>query len=193
MTVTQDAAGATPRATFKSMDTSTAEDWAIIMSEHPKLNEALPGRVMDQLRLLGGDYGGFPVDRLHHSLMTAHLAEVDGKSEEYIVCGLLHDIGDILCPNDHPSIAAAILKPHVSEGHHWMVLNHGVFQGYHFWHHIGADRNARDRFVGHEYYELTEEFVNKYDCPAFDPDYKTPPLEYYEPMLTSVLGSPTHA
>ncbi|MCH7788414.1 MAG: phosphohydrolase [Acidobacteria bacterium] len=177
----------TARATFKTMDQSTQQDWDLIMGQHGQLNEALPGRVVDQLRLLGGDYGGFPVDRLHHSLMTAHLAETDGQSEEYVVCALLHDIGDILCPNDHPSIAAAILKPFVSEGHLWMVANHGVFQGYHFWHFLGGDRNAKDRFLDHEYYDLTEEFIAKYDCPAFDGDYKTPPLEHYVPMLESVL------
>jgi len=177
----------TQRATFTSMDTSTQEDWNIILGQHGQLNDALPGRVADQLRILGGDYGGFPVDRLHHSLMTAHLAEADGKSDEYVVCALLHDVGDILCPNDHASIGAAIVKPFVSESHHWMVKNHAVFQGYHFWHFIGGDRNAKERFAGHEYYDLTEEFIAKYDCPAFDADYKTPPLEYYMPMLESVL------
>ena len=38
------------------------------------------------------------------------------------------------------------LKPFVSEANHWMVEHHGIFQGYYFWHHIGADRNTRDAF-----------------------------------------------
>jgi predicted HD phosphohydrolase len=48
--------------------------------------------------LLEGDCGGFPVDRLTHCLQTATLAHQDGKDEEYVVCALLHDIGDTLGP-----------------------------------------------------------------------------------------------
>jgi len=64
-----------------------------------------------------------------------------------------------------------------------MVKKHGVFQGYYFWHHIGGDRNASDAFKEHEYYDLTEEFVRKYDMPAFDDEYPTPALDHYEPLI----------
>ena len=68
-----------------------------------------------------------------------------------------------------------------------MVEQHGIFQGYYFWHHLGMDRNARDQFVGHEFYEHTEEFCAKYDQTAFDPAYTTPPLEHYEPLIRQVF------
>ena len=61
-----------------------------------------------------------------------------------MLCALIHDIGDTLAPYNHPSIAAGLLKPFVSEANHWMVEHHGIFQGYYFWHFLGADRNARD-------------------------------------------------
>ena len=173
------------RATFTRMAESTREDWAIIGAQHGGLVDALADRVLDQLRLLDADHGGFAVDRLTHSLQTAHRAERDGHDDEYLVCALLHDVGDVLAPRNHPDIAAAILKPWVSEANHFMVAQHGMFQGYYFWHHIGGDRNARDRLKGHEYYDHTEEFVRKYDMEAFDPDYSTPPLEHYEPLLRS--------
>lgn len=171
------------------MDESTAEDWSKIMAQHGGLVDDLPERLLEQLRMLGSDSGGFAVDRLTHCLQTAHRAEADGRDDAYLVCALLHDIGDVLGPLNHADIAAAILKPWVSAPYHWMVQQHAVFQGYYFWHHIGGDRNARDAFEGHEHYGLTEEFVRKYDMPAFDPGYATPPLEHYEPLVRSFFGS----
>ena len=67
------------RATFKRMDESTAEEWAHIEAQHDGLIDALPDRILDQLRLLESDAGGFAVDRLTHSLQTAHRAEIDGR------------------------------------------------------------------------------------------------------------------
>jgi predicted HD phosphohydrolase len=178
----------TRRARFKRMEDSTVEDWVVIEQQRAGGETALSGRLLDQLRLLADDAGGFNVDRLTHSLQTARRAEVDGRDDAYLVCALLHDIGDILGPRDHAIVAAAILKPWVSEPYHWMVEQHAVFQGYYFWHHIGGDRNARDTFIGHQYYDLTEEFVRKYDMPAFDDDYPTPPLEHYEPLVCSFFN-----
>ena len=131
------AKGTGPRATFTSMERSTEQDWRIIGSQFAAYARALPGRVLDHLKLLDGDFGGFPVDRLTHSLQTATLAHRDGRDEEYVVCALLHDIGDTLGAYNHPDVAAAILKPFVSEANHWMVQHHGIFQGYYFFHHLG--------------------------------------------------------
>lgn len=178
-----------PRASFTRMDESTAEDWRIISGQHEVLVDRLPDQLMDHLRLLGGDHGGFAVDRLTHSLQTAHRAERDGRDEAYVACALLHDIGDVLAPRNHPDIAAAVVKPWVPEAYHWMVEQHGTFQGYYFWHHLGGDRNARERFRGHDYFELTEEFCARYDMLAFDPEYPTPPLSHYEPLLRGVFSS----
>ena len=176
------------RARFKRMDEGTAEDWQLIMGQHGQLVTSLPDRILEQMRMLDSDTGGFAVDRLTHSLQTAHRAEKDGRDDAYLICALLHDIGDVLGPLNHADIAAAVLKPWVSAEYHWMVQQHAVFQGYYFWHYIGGDRNARDAFAGHEHYDLTEEFVRKYDMPAFDEDYPTPPLSHYEPLVRSFFG-----
>ncbi len=180
---------AAPRATFTRMDQSTAEDWQIIMTSLRRHAETtVADRVLAQLAHLEGDHGGFAVDRLSHSLQTAHVAEQDGRDDEYVLCALLHDIGDVLAPFNHPEIAAAILKPYVSEANHWMVKHHGIVQGYYFWHHIGLDRNARDALRDSEFYDHTEEFCAKYDMPAFDPDGVTPPLSHYEPLVRTTFG-----
>jgi predicted HD phosphohydrolase len=175
------------RATFTKFEDSTQEEWAEIIRQLP-VTQAMAGQnVIDQLQLLERDHGGFPVSRLEHSLQTATRAERDGRDEEYVLCALIHDIGDTLAPYNHPAIAAALLKPFVSEANHWMVEQHGIFQGYYFWHYLGADRNARDAFRDSPYYDYTEEFCAKYDQVAFDPDYRSAPLAHFEPLIRQYL------
>jgi len=176
-----------PRAAFSTFEESTAEDWAIIEPQLEVTQSFVPDRVLDLLRQMKQDHGGFPVDRLEHSLQTATRAERDGRDEEYVLCALLHDIGDTLSPYNHPAVAAAIVRPFVSRANHWMVEHHGVFQGYYFWHYIGLDRNARDAHRDSPYYEYTEEFCAKYDQVAFDASYKSEPLEHFEPLVRAYL------
>lgn len=178
------------KAKFTSMETSTAEEWGIIMGNQLQMVKTLPDRVLEHLRLLDGDFGGFAVDRLQHSLQTATLAHRGGEDEEYVVCALLHDIGDTLGSLNHAEIGAAILRPFVSVENHWMLLHHGIFQGYYFFHHIGLDRNMRERFRGHDCFERTALFCEKYDNPAFDPKMDTMPLSAFEPMVRSVFSQP---
>jgi predicted HD phosphohydrolase len=178
------------RATFTTMSASTQADWDIISAEFVRFSQGLPDRVLAHLALLDGDYGGFPVDRLTHSLQTATLAHDDGRDEEYVVCALLHDIGDTLGSFNHPEIAAAILKPFVSEENHWMVEKHGIFQGYYFFHHVGMDRDMREELRGHPCFARTEEFCAKYDAPAFDPRAANRPLSFFEPMVRRVFAHP---
>ena len=178
------------RATFSNMADSTAEDWKLISAEYLPFGKALPERVLAHLKLLSGDYGGFAVDRMTHSLQTATSAHRAGKHEEYVVCALLHDIGDTLGSYNHPDVGAAILKPFVSAENHWMVEKHGIFQGYFFFQHLGMDRNMREQFRGHPCFEKTAEFCERYDGPAFDPGAETLPLEFFEPMVRRVFAQP---
>jgi predicted HD phosphohydrolase len=172
------------------MEDSTAEDWARIGTHFVPFARGLADRVLDHLRLLEGDHGGFAVDRLTHSLETATLAERAGEDEEYVVCALLHDIGDTLGSYNHADIAGAIVKPFVSEANHWMVEKHAIFQGYYFFHHIGMDRNLREQFRGHPWFERTALFCERYDGPAFDPGLEVLPLEAFAPMVRRVFEAP---
>ena len=182
-----------PRAQFLRMQDSTQADWQIIGGEFMQFASQLPARVIQHLQILQGDYGGFPVDRYTHSLQTATRALRDGRDEEYVVCALLHDIGDTLGSFNHPDIAAAILKPFVSDENHWMVQHHGIFQGHYFFHHIGLDRDLRDNFRAHPCYERTAEFCELYDNPAFDPKAETLPIEEFEPMLRRLMAQPRNS
>jgi predicted HD phosphohydrolase len=179
-----------PRARFTALKDCTASDMAIIFRSAEAFSAGLADRVLAHLRLLNGDFGGFPVDRLEHCLQTATRAERAGMDEEYVVCALLHDIGDTLGPYNHPEIAAAILRPFVSEAHHWMVLHHAVFQGYYYLQHAGLDRNVRDRYRASPHFDLTVDFCERFDQAAFDPGYRSAPLEAFVPMVRRVLSRP---
>ena len=179
-----------PQARFTAMEHGTQEDWAAIAGQFRGFARALPERVLAHLKLLDGDYGGFPVDRLQHSLQTATRAHRDGRPEDYVVMALLHDIGDTLGSYNHPEIAAAILKPFVSPELHWIAENHGAFQGYYYFHYLGMDRHVRDRFADHPHYAACREFCHEYDQAAFDPDYASEPLAFFEPMVGRIFARP---
>lgn len=181
------------RAKFRSMDEGTQEDWLVIGQHFMPFAHALPDRVLTHLKLLDGDYGGFPIDRLQHSLQTATRAHRAGESEPYVVMALLHDIGDTLGSYNHPDIAAAILKPFVDDRLHWVTQHHGIFQGYYFFHYLGMNRDMREAFRGHEYFEDTARFCELYDQTAFDPAYDSAPLEFFEPMVRRVFERPINS
>ena len=178
------------RARFHSMTEGTREDWAAIGAAGAAFNAALPDRLLADLRALGEDEGGFAVNRLEHSLQTATRAHRDGRDEEYVVCALIHDIGDLIAPANHAEVGAVVMKPYVSEANHWMMDKHGIFQGYYFFHHLGLDRDMREQFRGHPHFEHCAQFCHLYDQSSFDPDYDSMPLEAFETMLRRVVERP---
>jgi predicted HD phosphohydrolase len=181
------------RAAFRTMSEGTQEDWQIIGTHTAQMMAGLPDRVLTHLRLLDGDFGGFPVDRLTHSLQTAARAEKAGRDDAYVFCALMHDIGDTLGSFNHADVAAAIVKPFVSPELYWMVEHHAEFQGYYFFHYLGLDRDMRERHRDHPQYDATVEFCADFDSPAFDASYPTPPLEHYEPLVRQMMASPINS
>jgi predicted HD phosphohydrolase len=178
------------RAGFRAMTQATQEDWLKIATAAVPFNKELPSRVLSHLRLLEGDCGGFAVDRLEHSLQAATLAHRDNMGDEYVVCALLHDIGDTLASYNHAELGATILKTFVSDENWWMLQHHGIFQGYYFFHYLGLDRNMREQFRGHPCFERTAAFCARHDQNAFDPGYDTMPLEAFVPMVHRVMEHP---
>lgn len=177
------------RATFSDISRGTQQDWDIIIREAQPYDTSVGERVLAHLKLLEGEYGGFPIDRLDHSLQCATLAYRDGRDTEYVVCALLHDIGDTLASYNHYDIAAAILKPFVSAENLWMIQHHGIFQGYYFFHYLGLDRHMRERFRDQpDLYTRTVEFCEKYDGPAFAKSSDALPLSFFEPMVREIFA-----
>ena len=114
----------------------------------------------------------------------------DGRDDEYVVCALIHDIGDNLAPANHAEFAATILQPFVSEENYWIVKHHGIFQGYYFFEFLGLDKNMRDKYSSSPYFNSCKEFCEKYDQNSFDPDYDTLDLDYFIPMVKELFKKP---
>ena len=127
---------------------------------------------------------------MEHSLQTATRAFRDGRDEEYVVCALIHDIGDILGPSHHADIGAEILKPFISEQKLWLMQHLAFFLGYYYFDFLGWDRNRRDDFKVHPAFEYTAQFCHLYDQNSFDPAYETMPLSAFEPMVHRICAAP---
>ena len=69
-----------------------------------------------------------------------------------------------------------------------MVLHHGVFQSYYYAHHLGGDRNAKDRFADHRWAGLCEQFCSQWDQNSFDPDFPIHDLASFEDDVREVFG-----
>ena len=183
----------TNKATWTSFEETNAADWEAVMDYEKEFNAGLVDRLLAQFELLDEEETPYPVNRYQHSLQSATRAYEDGADEEVIIAALLHDIGDVVAPYNHGEVAAAILKPYVSEKTYWIVRHHCVFQGYYYNHHLGGDRNARDKYRDSPYFEDCRYFCHHYDQNAFDPDYPTQPLAFFIPMLRRVFrADPGH-
>ena len=177
---------------FTRMEDGTADEYAFLTPLYEKCRTDVSNRLMELLKAMKGDKLGYQVDRYTHSLQSSTRAESDGADEETVVCALLHDLGDVIAPDNHSEVIASILRPYISEKNHWVLKHHGLFQGYYYFHHIGGDRNARERYKDHHFYQDCVDFCEKWDQTSFDPDYPTLPLEYFEPMVRKVLTAPKH-
>jgi predicted HD phosphohydrolase len=173
------------------MDTSTAEQWAVIGAETAQNQPRVAERVLDMLRSLGDITDGVATDQLTHCLQTATRAERDGADDEVVVASLCHDIGKAISVPNHPEIAASILKPYVRTEVYDMIRVHQDFQGRHYYAHFGGDPDARNKHrddLDDETWALCERFADEWDQTSFDPDYDTLPLEHFEPKVRAVFA-----
>ena len=189
MTQTTESQTSESQRTFTRMDQSTAEEWAVIGAESAANQGRVAERVLGLLRSLEEVTDGFGVDQLTHCLQTATLAERAGADDELVVASLCHDIGKAVSVPNHPAIAAEILKPYVRDEVYHAIRAHQDFQGRHYYHHFGADPNARDQYRDEPWFALAEQFADQWDQIAFDPDYDTLPLSHFEPLVREVTQS----
>ena len=173
---------------YTRLDNLTLEQWELTNKSVEEVGNGLVDRICETLLGLQEHIMGSQVNRLEHCLQTATRAFRDGADEETVVCALLHDIGDDLAPYNHGELAAAILRPYVSPENVWMIENHRIFLGYHYFHFMDLDRNERDQFKNHPAFERTVIFCDRWDQVSFDPNYDTMPLSDFRPMLESVFS-----
>ena len=173
---------------FSEMKDGDKEDYDLLSNFEKKHIEGTADRVIRVLKSLDNSLGGYKVSRLEHSLQTASRALRDNANEEMIVAALLHDIGDEIAPLNHSELAAAVLKPFVSEKTAWIIEKHGLFQTYYYNYHYGKDKNLRDKYVGHAHFKDTVDFCHKWDQASFDPSYDTIPLKDFVPMVGRIFS-----
>lgn len=151
---------------------------------------ALTAQVLGLLRSMDGEHTrfGFQVNGYEHSLQTATRSMRDGATEEEIVVALLHDVGEAVFAANHGEIIAAMMRPFVSERSYFVLRYHDLFQGYHYAHHFGLNRDARNALRISPHYDACAAFTDRYDQMAFDPDYVSEPLSVFEPMVARIFG-----
>ena len=179
---------ADPVVSFTRMDRGTAADYALLDELSRPYIAKTGERALAYLKNLEGGLAGYRVDRYEHSLQTATRALRAGECEEIVVAALLHDIGDDLAPENHAEVGAGVLRPYVAKHTYWMVLQHGLFQGYYYFDKIGRDAGERERHRAHPAYGMTVRFCANYDQLSFDPDYDTLPIDEFVPMVARVFG-----
>ncbi|MEM7065928.1 MAG: HD domain-containing protein [Cyanobacteria bacterium P01_B01_bin.77] len=175
---------------FTEMKYGTKEEYLSLLPLWGKVTQQLPEQLLSALDQLKHSYEGFQVNRYEHSLQAATRAHRNGEKKEMVVAALFHDIGDFLAPYNHGEMAAAILKPYVSEKTHWIIKHHDVFQKYYYAHHLGGDRYEREQYRDSPYYQATIDFCENYDQNSIDPKYKSLPIEFFVPIVKQVFAQP---
>ncbi len=170
------------------MKKGTKEDYLFLDKHEKDFAGKTADRILRFMSTLTETLEGYQVSRLEHSLQSATRAYKNNESEEMVVAALLHDIGDELAPMNHSEYAASILKPYVSEKTHWIIEKHGEFQMFYYAHHLGGDKNKRDKYKGHKYYQDTIDFCENYDQNSFDPNYESLQLDFFKPIVKRVFS-----
>lgn len=181
------------RPTFARMDQSTREHWNHIAEESIGDWPNVADRILGMLADLEAVTNGFAVNQLIHACQTAARAQRAGADDEVVVASLCHDMAKAVSEPNHPATAAAFLKPYVRPDVEWMVRVHQDFQGRHYYGFMGKDPDAREQHRGHPAYDLAERFADEWDQTSFDPEYDTPPLEHFEPMVREVFSVPRYS
>ena len=180
-------------AKFTEMTAGDKEDYDFLEALEKGYASKVGARLYLALQQLDDTLSGYQVTRLEHSLQTATRAYWDGADIDWIVCALLHDIGDVYAPYNHDQYAAVVLAPYVREQCRWVVEKHGIFQRKYYAQHTGGNPDAREQFIDHPFYQDAVYFCGHWDQRSFDPDYATLPLAFFEPMLREVFNREVNA
>ena len=173
---------------FTEMKKGTKEEYLLLDEYEQDYINGTADRILRFMKGLTSTLEGYKITRLEHSLQTATRAFKDKANEEMVVAALLHDIGDELAPLNHSEYAATILKPYVSKKTHWIIEKHGEFQMYYYAHHLGGNRNQRDKYKGHKYFIDTINFCEKWDQKSFDPNFKSINIENFRPYVQKIFS-----
>jgi predicted HD phosphohydrolase len=140
--------------------------------------------------IANGDAVGAPVNLYTHCLQTATRVLDAGHDDELVVVALFHDLPEAFSDNHHGLLAAELLAPWISARRRWLLIHHVEFQALHFANHPTRDRNERDKYAGHPWFDDTAQFCELYDQNSFDPDFPTLTLGEFEPIVCRFFSGP---
>lgn len=174
---------------FTNLEDTTEKDFEILKETIQDYALNVPNKILDLMERQKTIIDHSPVNLYEHCLQTATRAYLDGADEEMIVIALLHDATmEISHVENHAEVAAAILKPYISENNYWLLKHHHSFQGYYYWDKLGKDSKVREKYMSHPMYRKTIDFCEKWDNPSFDPNFETKPLTFFEPMVKNIFS-----
>jgi predicted HD phosphohydrolase len=168
------------------------EDFALLdVQRAPFTAERQADEALRMLKMSENDPSfGCQINNFRHCLQSATMAHRAGKDDDYVAVALLHDIGFTVAPKNHGQFAATLLEPYITPETHWMLVHHAIFQNVHCRHHPTLDRFERGKWRGHPAFEITAEFVAKFDQNTMDPGYDNMPIEAFEPMVHRLFVNP---
>jgi predicted HD phosphohydrolase len=160
------------QVSFRRMYEGNATDYQLLNRLEDDFARDLPDRILAALQNLEQSLVGYQVSRLEHSLQSATRAERDGADIEMIVAALIHDLGDV--------------RSEVT----WIIEHHGVFQMYYYGDAMGVDKNAREIYRDHKWFDSCERFCGRWDQMSFDPHYQSLRLDHFAPMVREIFTRP---
>jgi predicted HD phosphohydrolase len=175
---------------FRRMEEARVDQWHRIDELERQARPRVAERILRLLESLASISDGFLVDRLTHCLQTAARAERSGADAEFVVAALCHDVGMAISGENHAAIAAEILRPYVRDEIVDVVRTHDVFQGRYYFPLFGQDGDAYLQFRDEPWFPLATRFSDEWDQGSFDPDYDTPSLAHFEPLVRRIFAEP---
>jgi predicted HD phosphohydrolase len=177
------------RVSFTQMKDGTRDDYQLLHALEAPYHEGTARRVMAEMeRQADETLAGYKITRLEHGLQSATRARRDGADIDWVVAALLHDIGDGLAPQNHDKFAAEMIRPFVREEVTWVIEHHGIFQMVYYAHHLGWDRELRQKYADSPHYQACVDFCERWDQSSFDPAYPMDPLESFRSDVEAVFA-----
>ncbi|MDA0222520.1 MAG: HD domain-containing protein [Rhodobacterales bacterium] len=174
---------------FTQMKNGTREEYELLHKLEAPYHQGTAKRLLAELARQGDEtLEGYKISRLQHALQSATRARRDGAESDWVVAALLHDIGDGLAPQNHDKFAAEIMRPFMREEITWVVEHHGIFQMVYYAHHLGWDRELRQKYADSPYYQACVDFCERWDQSSFDPDYPMDPLDSFAAEVEAVFA-----
>ena len=178
---------------FTEMKYGDKDDYLLLQKLEKNYVALTYERIVQELERQGkSTLEGYKITRLEHGLQAGTRAYKEGADLDWAVGALLHDIGDSLAPQNHDRFSAEVVRPYLREEVTWVIEHHGIFQMIYYAHHYGWDKNARDKFKDNIYFKSCSDFCERWDQKAFDPNYESKSLKFFEPMIKDVFTRPPY-